>query len=107
MSAANQKDEVGLTRRVESCGFTFYLTVNLNDGHPSCILIKSEKVGSNIRGFLYVTTLLISMLLKDGKDWDEISKELMYHRFEPCTEDVPSLVHDLVVNVTELLDESR
>lgn len=107
MSAVNQKDGIGVTRKVESCGFTFYLTVNFIDGQPTSILIKSEKVGSNISGFLHVTSLLISLLLNERMSWKEIAKRLMYHRFEPCTEDVPSLVHDLVINVTELMNEFR
>lgn len=107
MSAVNQKDGIGVTRKVESCGFTFYLTVTFIDRQPTCIMIKSEKIGSTIRGFLNVTAILLSRLLEAGQDWESIAKELKYHRFEPCVEGVPSLVHDLVVNVTELINESR
>jgi len=107
MSHISQKDGAGITRRVESCGIVFYLTVNFRDGQPLGILIKSEKVGATIRGFLYVTALLISMLLERGEKWELISKKLKYLRFEPCTKESISLIHDLVLNVTELIDEFR
>jgi hypothetical protein len=101
----NPSVELGKTRKIEFDGATLYLTVNFSAGQLTSVLIKSEKMGSTLRGFLHVVAVLINELLNAGIDWEHISKTLMFHRFEPLSGKCPSIVHEVVVSVTELLQD--
>ena len=103
MVDTSQSVERGLTRRIVVDKATLYLTVNISAGKPTSVLIKSEKMGTTLRGFLHVIAVLINELLDAGVKWEHISNTLKFHRFEPLSDGCPSVVHEVVVSVTELL----
>ena len=94
----------GLTRRVDACGFTYYLTVNFFvDEKPAEIFITIAKEGSAISGFIEAFAITVSIALQYGVPWNILHHKYLNQVFEPRDDANSSLIHSIGVNVDELV----
>ena len=99
------EDRYGLTRRVDACGFTFYMTINFFDDHePAEVFIIIAKVGSAISGFVDTLALTLSIALQYGTPWKVIVSKYLNQVFEPKDDVNSSLVHAIGMNISEVIE---
>ena len=99
------EERFGLTQRVDSCGFTFYMTINFFDDHqPGEVFIVIAKVGSTISGFIDTLAMTISIALQYGTPWKVLVDKYLNQNFEPRDDINPSLVHAIGMSMQEMIE---
>jgi len=94
----------GLTKRVDACNFTYYLTVNFVGKKPMEIFITIAKEGSAISGFIEALAITISIALQHDTPWETLSGKFANQTFEPRDDKNSSLIHSISEEVNELVD---
>ena len=95
----------GLTRRVDACGFTFYLTVNFfDDLQPGEVFIVIAKEGSTVSGFIDALAVTLSIAFQYGTPWKVLVDKYLNQVFEPKDDVNSSLVHAIGMNISEVIE---
>ena len=93
----------GLTRRVDACGFTYYLTVNFVDVSPVEVFITIAKEGSSVSGFIETLAITISIALQHGTPWETLCDKFSNQTFEPRDDKNSSLIHSISEEISKLV----
>lgn len=92
----------GLTKRVDACGFTYYITVNFIDKKPMEVFVTIAKEGSPISGFIEALAITISVALQYGTPWEILFDKYLHQVFEPKDDKNSSLIHSIGTEVSNL-----
>ena len=99
------KTRQGLTKRIDACGFTYYLTVNFIEEKPMEIFITIAKEGSSISGFIEAFAITMSIGLQYGVPWEILFDKYIHQNFEPRDDKNSSLIHSIGMETSELVKE--
>jgi len=80
-----------VVHKVEHCGFELYITTTFHDG-PKEVFVTIAREGSTLRGMLHVISMLVSVALRAGVPWSELSEKLKRHKFDPIGLEYDSIV---------------
>ena len=94
----------GLTKRVDACGLTYYLTVNFVDVQPMELFVTVAKEGSAISGFVEAFAITISIALQYGVPWEVLYDKYLHQIFEPRDDVNSSLIHSIGVEMNKMID---
>ncbi|KKN13374.1 hypothetical protein LCGC14_1006930 [marine sediment metagenome] len=94
----------GLTKRVDACGLTYYLTVNFIKNKPMELFITVAKEGSAISGFVEAFAITISIALQYGVPWKVLYDKYLYQIFEPRDDVNSSLIHSIGVQMNAMIE---
>lgn len=95
----------GLTRRVDACGFTYYLTVNFVKDKPMEVFATIAKEGSVISGFIDAFAITISIGLQYGVPWEILFDKYLGQNFGPRDDKNSSLIHSIGTQISKLTDQ--
>jgi len=99
------ENRFGLTRRIDACGFRFYLTINFFEDHqPGEVFIVIAKEGSSISGFVDALAVTISIALQYGTPWRVLIEKYLNQIFEPRDDANSSLVHAIGMSMQEMIE---
>ena len=99
----------GVTKKVEACGYKFYVTVNFyDDSHePGEVFIAIGKEGGVIAGFVDALAVTFSVALQYGVPKEVILEKYKHMRFDPMDHHNPSLVHAIAEAIESVCDEQK
>ena len=98
------KTRVGLTRKVNACGFDLYLTVNAQpSGEPGELFVKIGKQGSTVAGLMQAFAVTVSAALQRGVLWSELREKYIGSTFEPRNQVNTSIIDAVAQNVDEMV----
>ncbi|MCK5612591.1 hypothetical protein KAR91_62545 [Candidatus Pacearchaeota archaeon] len=93
----------GLTKRVDACGFTYYLTVNFVDDKPVELFVTVAKEGSAVSGFIEAFAITMSIALQYGTPWEILHDKYIHQIFEPKDDKNSSLIHSISTEMDGLI----
>ena len=94
----------GLTKRVDACGFTYYLTVNFMENKPMEVFITIAKEGSSVSGFIEALAIAVSIALQHGTPWRALHDKFSNQTFEPRDDKNSSLIHSISKEINKLIE---
>jgi ribonucleoside-diphosphate reductase alpha chain len=87
-----------VVHKIEHSGFELYITTTFHAG-PKEVFVTIAREGSTLRGMLHVISMLISVALRAGVPWSELSEKLRRHKFDPVGLEYESIVHAVAAAV--------
>lgn len=97
----------GLTKRVNACGLTYYLTVNFIKENPMEMFVTIAKEGTAISGFVEAFAITVSIALQYGVPWEVLFDKYLNQIFEPRDDENSSLIHSIGTEVNNLIKIRR